>query len=141
MVRGASAVAPARSWARRSMETYRIGFIPHATLSAWSQCLWDRVLPTLLKELGPLPDTAGGKNVYGQWSKSHPITISRMSDQGVHIVVISVPAAANGCLVGSDAKYEQYKASQRWFDRMEQLCKGWSKEGYLRAVSPDAVPL
>lgn len=120
---------------------YRIGFIPHSTLSAWSQCLWDRVLPTLLEKLGPLPDTAGGKNYYGQWAKSHPVTVTRMSDQGIHIVVISVPAAAIGSLVGSDAKYEQYKAGKQWFDRLESLCKEWSKDRTLRAVSPDAVPL
>lgn len=120
---------------------YRVGFIPNATLSAWSQCFWDSVVPGILRELGPLHDATGGKNVYGQWAKSHPVTVTRMSDQGIHIVVISVPAAAIGSLVGSDAKYEQYKASQRWFDRMEKLCKEWSKEGYLRAVSPDAVPL
>jgi hypothetical protein len=115
---------------------WRVVFIPHSTLAAWSSCMWDRVGPQLLKELGPLHNASGGKNVYGQWTASHPISVQRWEDGVVRVVVVEVPAAALGSLSRSDTEYQQYKLGTQWADRLLKQVPKW---GSFWTLSAEAV--
>lgn len=115
---------------------WRVSFIPHSTLAAWSSCLWDVVAPQLLKELGPLSNVAGGKNVYGQWLSQHPVAVQRWQDGVVRVLVVEVPAAGLGKLVGTDEEYEQYKVGRPWGDRLLAQVPEW---GTFWTLSAEAV--
>ena len=128
-----------RKWREMSEEkVWRVGFIPHTTLSVWSGCLWDSVGPMLIKELGPLYDVGGGKNTYGQWVGFHPVAVRRWQDGVVRLVVVEVPRAALGRLTGSDAEYEQYKIAQRWSDHLLKKADEWGQPHFL---SEEAAPV
>ena len=115
---------------------WRVSFIPHSTLAAWSSCVWDGVAPQLLKELGPLWDVVGGKNVYGQWHTQHPVAVQRWTDGVVRVLVVEVPAAGLGRLVGSDREYDQYKLGRPWGDRLLTQVPKW---GQFWTLSAEAV--
>ena len=123
------------------MKSYKVGFIPHPTLSVWSAAAGDVVSATLLRELGPLPDTSGGKNAYGQWCHYHAVRIRRVHDRGARLISIEVPESSIGSLMGTEAAYEQYCAGKRWFERLERSVKSWSQDGCLRLVSDEAVEI
>jgi len=121
-----------------SEKFWRVGFIPHTTLSVWSSCMWDSVEPSLLKALGPLYDASGGKNTYGQWVKTHPVRVSRWQDGVIRLVVVEVDRAALGRLTGSDLEYQQYKLAQRWGEHLHKKADEWGQPHWLSA---EAAPV
>ena len=117
---------------------WRAAFIPHSTLAVWSSCVWDGVAPQMLKELGTLWDAAGGQNIYGQWTASHPVAVQRWQDGVVRVIVVEVPCGALGKLVGSDMEYEQYNLGKAWSARLLSQVPKW---GRFWSLSAEAAPV